>query len=61
MLLLINNLHEKSITEIKKEEILTARALQLCCLVITLHSSYMKNALLFNLWDARNFFMHIFK
>ena len=51
MLLLVNNLHEKRITD----KILAARVLfVICTCVTTLNLCYMKNALVFSQSGARN-------
>ena len=59
MVLLMNNLHEKSITEVKTDKILTAQALfVICTCVTTLHLCYMENALVFSQSKAC-YFLHV--
>ena len=49
MFLLVNTLHEKRVTESQKKQNFAARALiVICTRVTTLHSCYMKNALVFS-------------
>ena len=49
MYLLVNTLHEKRVTESQNKQNFAARALiVICTRVITLHSCYMKNALVFS-------------
>ena len=57
-MLLVNNLHEKRITESQNgRDFGSARAICNCTSVTTLHSCYMKNAHVFSQSDARNVFM----
>ena len=49
MFLLVNTLHEKRVTESQNKQNFAARALiVICTRVTTLHSCYMKNALVFS-------------
>ena len=61
LLLLVNNLYEKRISETQNgRNFGSARALfVICTRVKTLHSCYMKNATVFSQSDARNFFMYV--
>ena len=55
---LVNNLHEKHITESQDEKNFAECVLFLIC-VTTLHLCYIKNALVFSQSDPHNFFMCI--
>ena len=55
---LVNNLHEKHITESQDEKNFSECARFVIC-VTTLHLCYIKNALLFSQSDPNNFFMCI--
>ena len=60
LLLFVNNLYEKRISETQNGRNLAARALfVICTRVTTLHSCYMKNAPVFSQSDTRNFFMYV--
>lgn len=48
MLLLFNNLHEKSITESKDKKKIGSVLFMICTCVTTFHSCYMKNVLTFS-------------
>ena len=60
MLLLINSLHEKGITDSQdRRNFDSARYLSVWSRVTTLHSFHKKNTLVFGQSEARNFFKHI--
>ena len=66
MLLIVNNLHEKWITESQDGlhfynmcAICNLHQLQLCTCVNILQSNYMKNALIFHHSDAQDFSKYI--
>ena len=56
ILLLINNLHKKRITDSQNGQNF---AFEICIRAITLRSCYMKNTLVFDQSDARDFLMYI--
>ena len=59
MLLLVNNLHEKRVSKSQNGQNVVARTLfVICTRVKTLHSCYMKIALVFSQSEAHHFFMY---
>ena len=59
MLLLVNNLHEKRISKSQNGQNFVARALfVICTRVTTLHSCYMKIALVSSQSEVHHFFMY---
>ena len=59
MLVLVNNLHEKRISKSQNGQNFVARALfVICTRVTTLHSCYMKIALVSSQSEANNFLMY---
>ena len=56
MLLLINNLHGKRLTERKDRQFLQGTLLVICTCITTLHLCYVKNALIFSQSEECDFF-----